>query len=636
MGQVSDKGGAEMLKNIDVPPAVGLSDNMPQYSADDLLKNIFGYEAFRGKQSDIIADFVAGKNILAVMPTGAGKSLCFQVPALMKSGLTIVVSPLISLMQNQVEALKILGVEAATINSGNSPEDNRDIWKKMNNGTLKLLYLSPEKLLTERMLSAIDGLNVNYFAIDEAHCISQWGAAFRPEYEGLSLLHKRFANVPIMALTATADHSTRAQICEKIFSQDVKTYLAGFDRPNISLNVEIKNGWKQQLLQFLQARKNDGSAEKENGIIYCLSRKKTQEATQLLVEKNYNALCYHAGMPGDLRQENLNRFMAEPDLIMVATIAFGMGIDKPDIRFVFHTDLPPSPEAYYQEIGRAGRDGRPAVAHMLYGMDDIRMRRMFIDDEAAADDHKRRGHQRLNALLAYAEAPECRRVSLLHYFGDEVTYQKCGNCDLCDHPKETIEATALGQKFISAIYRTGQNFGVGHIVDILTGKETERIRQLTHHLLPTFGVGKDLGLAEWKSLARQLMARGFIVSDMTYGALKMTDQGVQLLKGNADFRYRPDVKLKKVKKSTSSKTRKTIENMTEKDEALFQALKAFRSTIAKERAVPAYIIFSDKSLIDMAVNKPENLDKFGDIYGVGAAKNKEFGQIFIKFIRENS
>ncbi len=598
---------------------------MPPYSAKTLLKDVFGYENFRGKQSEIIETLMVGDNILTVMPTGAGKSLCFQIPALLADGLTIVISPLISLMQNQVESLKLLGIEAATINSSNSPEENRDIWQKMRDGTLKLLYLSPEKLMTERMLDTVRGLNVNYFAIDEAHCISQWGASFRPEYEGLSALHKIFPEIPIIALTATADKATREQICEKIFSNNVKSYLTGFDRPNISLNVQIKNGWKQQLLRFVKGR------QYENGIVYCLSRKKTEEAANLLMTNGYNALPYHAGMAGHRREENLNRFMAEPDLIMVATIAFGMGIDKPDIRFVFHTDLPSSPEAYYQEIGRAGRDGLPAVAHMLYGMDDIRMRRMFIDDEDSDDDHKRRGHQRLNELLAYAEAPECRRVSLLHYFGDEVAFEKCGNCDLCDDPKETIEATEIGQKFISAMYRTSQYFGMGHIVDILTGKVTDKIERLGHSDLPTFGVGKDFGINEWKSIARQLMARAFIVSDMEHGSLKITDKGFSLLKGGTDFRYRPDVIVKK----QTNKAKKIILDLPEEDQDLFQALKSYRKEIAAERSVPAYIIFSDKSLIDMAINQPETMDQFGDIYGVGAGKKKEFGERFINFINAN-
>ncbi|HEC01717.1 MAG TPA: DNA helicase RecQ [Sphingomonadales bacterium] len=594
-----------------------------QKTADIILKEVFGYGEFRDRQAEIINDLMAGRNILTVMPTGAGKSLCFQIPALLFDGLTIVVSPLISLMQNQVEALKLLGISAATLNSGNSPAENRDIWHNMQDGSLNLLYISPEKLMSERMLETVQGLKVSLFAIDEAHCISQWGAAFRPEYEALGQLHKRFPHIPIIALTATADQATRDQICEKIFSNEVKTYLTGFDRPNISLNVEIKNGWKQQLLRFLKNR------TPQNGIVYCLSRKKTEEAAQLLQEKGYNALAYHAGMVAEQRAENLNRFMAEPDLIMVATIAFGMGIDKADIRFVFHTDLPASPEAYYQEIGRAGRDGKPAEAHMLYGMDDIRMRRLFIDQEDAAEDHRRRGHQRLNALLAYAEAPECRRLSLLRYFGDEPDYERCGNCDLCDNPRETIEATEIGQKILSAIYRTGQSFGLGHIVDILTGKETDRIRQRGDDQLPTFGIGKDLGINDWKSIARQLMARGFVLSDMEFGSLKITDEGFRLLKGQTGFRYRPDAI---VRKTATRKSKKTVPDLPQEDDDLFQALKAFRKELAAARGVPAYIIFSDKSLIDMAIRRPQTLDQFAEIYGVGAGKKKEFGERFITFI----
>jgi len=612
---------------------------MHTLSAKMLLKNIFGYDDFRGRQKEIIEDLSAGKNILAVMPTGAGKSLCFQIPGLMKPGLTIVISPLISLMQNQVEALKLLGVEAEAIHSGNDAETNREIWHKMQAGQLKFLYLSPEKLMTERMLAVVEGLKVNYFAIDEAHCISQWGAAFRPEYEDLSALHTRFPTVPIIALTATADQSTREEICEKIFSNRVKPYLSGFDRPNITLNVEIKQGWKQQLLRFLKTREKGNGPLKENGIIYCLSRKKTDEAAKILSEKGYHALSYHAGMTKEDRAENLGRFMVEDDLIMVATIAFGMGIDKPDIRFVFHTDLPASPEAYYQEIGRAGRDGSPAVAHMLYGMDDIRMRRMFIDDENAQESHKRRSHQRLNALLTYCEAPACRRVFLLNYFGDKTEFESCGNCDLCENPKESHEATQIGQKFISALYRTGQTFGMGHIVDILMGKNTDRMAQFGHDDLPTFGVGKELGVGEWKSVARQLMARAFVIADMEYGSLKITEKGYLLLKGQEGFRYSPDAKLKKLssekaKKSAKTEITKTLAELPEEAQALFQNLKSCRQEIAAARAVPAYIIFSDKSLIDMALHQPETLDDFGTIYGVGAAKKKEFGEKFLKFIAE--
>jgi len=605
---------------------------MSQQSATNILQQVFGYDSFRGMQAEIIDHVLAGENVLAVMPTGAGKSLCFQIPALMREGVTIVVSPLISLMQNQVEALKLLGVEAATLNSATPEQDFEQIWQKLKEGRLKLLYLSPERLMTPRMLNSIERLAPACFAIDEAHCISQWGAAFRPEYEGLCGLHQRFPKVPIIALTATADKATRDQICEKIFSNDVKTYLTGFDRPNISLNVEIKSGWKQQILRFLKAR----AVPQENGIVYCLSRKKTEEAAGLLVAEGYNALPYHAGMPSTMREANLNRFMAEPDLIMVATIAFGMGIDKPDIRFVFHTDLPASPEAYYQEIGRAGRDGKSAVAHMLYGMDDIRMRRMFIDNEDADTGHKIRGHQRLNTLLAYCEAPECRRVSLLQYFGDKLECEHCGNCDICANPRETIEATELGQKLLSAIYRTGQSFGVGHVVDIVTGKSTARVKQLGHNDLPTYGVGADRHASEWKSIARQLMARGFITADMEFGSLKITGDGMQLLKGAVDFRYNPDVKsVKKPIRGTRGSRRELPELPTEA-QALFIALKEYRKEIAAERGVPAFVVFSDKSLVDMAVLRPETLDHFGDVHGVGASKKEEFGPRFIQFIAENN
>jgi len=602
---------------------------MPKDLATSILKDTFGFDTFRGRQLEIIEEVLEGGSVLVVMPTGAGKSLCFQLPGLVMEGLTVVVSPLISLMQNQVEALKLVGVEAETINSTNSPQKNSEIWQKIHAGELKFLYLSPEKLMTEQMLDLVDELDISLFAIDEVHCVSQWGAAFRPDYEDLAFLQGRYPDIPIIALTATADQITREQICQKIFSGDVTTYLTGFDRPNIRLNVEIKNGWKAQLLKFMKGR------PKENGIVYCLSRKKTEEATTMLNEVGFNAASYHAGMAGEVREDNLNRFMAEPDLIMVATIAFGMGIDKPDIRFVFHTDLPGSPEAYYQEIGRAGRDGEPAAAHMLYGMDDIRMRRMFIENEDADDAHRRRGHARLNSLLAYCEAPACRRDTLMNYFGDEMKKKACGNCDLCLEPRETVEATEAGQKFISAIYRTGQMFGVGHIVDILTGKLSEKIEQLKHDLLPTFAAGKDFSMAQWKTIARQLMARGFIVADMEYGSLKITEAGFLLLKGEDSFSYRPDVIFKVTRKSGSKKTQKIVRELAEDDQDLFLKLKDFRKEIAAARSVPAYIIFSDKSLIDMVASRPSTLDQFGDIFGVGEGKKKQFGEKFIEFIAAN-
>ena len=604
-------------------------------TALSILQNTFGYPAFRGSQAEVIADVNAGNSVLTVMPTGAGKSICFQIPALMKSGVAVVVSPLISLMQNQVQALNILGVAAASLNSNTPPEQSAAIWQQIHDGTLKLLYVSPERLMMSGMLEAISSLEISLFAIDEAHCISQWGAAFRPEYEALSQLHTRFPKVPIIALTATADQATRDQIVAKIFAGKAKTYLAGFDRPNISLTVEIKSGWKQQLQRFIKTRRQ--SFGPENGIIYCLSRKKTEQVTALLKDQGINALSYHAGMPGDQRAANLDRFMTEDDLIMVATIAFGMGIDKPDIRFVFHTDLPASPETYYQEIGRAGRDGEPAAAHMLYGMQDIAMRRMFINNEASAEDHKRREHQRLNALLSYCEAPACRRKTLLTYFGDTLDAEACGNCDGCTNPKETIEATTAGRKFLSAIARTGESFGVGHIADILTGKRTPKIEQRGHEILPTFGVGKEFSINDWKSIARQLMAHDFIIADVEFGSLKITPKGLSLLKDEETFSFRPDVMQKRKSGGGSRKHAARIaDDMPDETKALFQALKAFRKSIAIERSVPAYVIFSDKSLSDMAVNQPTELTSFGNIHGVGQSKLQEFGEMFTQFIKDFS
>ena len=602
-------------------------------TALSILQNTFGYPAFRGSQAEVIADVNAGNSVLTVMPTGAGKSLCFQIPALMKNGVAIVVSPLISLMQNQVQALNILGIAAASINSNTPPEQSTATWQQIQDGTLKLLYVSPERLMMPAMLEAISNLEISLFAIDEAHCISQWGAAFRPEYEALSQLHTRFPSVPIIALTATADQATRDQIVAKMFAGKAKTYLAGFDRPNINLTVEIKSGWKQQVQRFVKSRRQ--SFGPENGIIYCLSRKKTEQVTALLNDQGISALSYHAGMPGDQRAANLDRFMTEDDLIMVATIAFGMGIDKPDIRFVFHTDLPASPEAYYQEIGRAGRDGEPAVAHMLYGMQDIAMRRMFINNEPSAEDHKRREHQRLNSLLSYCEAPACRRRTLLTYFGDTLGVEACGNCDGCTNPKETIEATIAGRKFLSAVARTGESFGVGHIADILKGKITPKIEQRGHDTIPTFGVGQEFSVNDWKSIARQLMAHDFIIADVEFGSLKITPKGRALLKDEETFSYRPDVMQKrKIGGGARKPAARIADDMPDHVRELFQALKEFRKTIAAERSVPAYIIFSDKSLSDMAINQPTELTSFGNIHGVGASKLHEFGEIFTQFIKE--
>ena len=450
----------------------------PMSAARRVLGDVFGFEGFRPGQEAAIEALLAKRNALTVMPTGSGKSLCYQVPALVMEGLTIVVSPLIALMRDQVAALRLAGVAADCINSANGRGDNVAAWRRAAAGETRLLYMAPERLMTEPMLAALARLPVMLFAIDEAHCISQWGPAFRPEYEDLCRLRELFPGVPIAALTATADEVTREDIAQRLFGGKVEPFVLGFDRPNIKLSVAMKREWKQQLRAFMARH------EGESGIVYCLSRKKTEEAAALLAADGVRALPYHAGMEKEDREAHQNVFMTDPGVVIVATIAFGMGIDKADVRYVFHTDLPGTIEAYYQEIGRAGRDGAPAEAHMLYGLADIRMRRQFIEEEDAGAERKRREHKRLDALLGYCEAPACRRVALLDYFGERI--KACGNCDCCLDPAERVDGTEDARKILSAVYRSGQRFGAAHVIDILRGTETEKIARAGHHRLPTF------------------------------------------------------------------------------------------------------------------------------------------------------
>src|SRR6201996_3914388 len=444
----------------------------------DVLKNVFGFDGFRPGQEDAIDALLGGQNVLTVMPTGSGKSLCYQVPALVMGGLTVVVSPLVALMQDQVAALRLAGVAVETINSSRERGDNIDAWRRVAAGEVRLLYMAPERLMTERMLDALGKLDVRLIAIDEAHCVSQWGPAFRPEYSALSKLADLFPKTPIIALTATADEVTRADIALQLFNNRVQTLVQGFDRPNISLTVEAKANTSRQLLDFIARHKG------KSGIVYCLSRKKTEKIAEQLREAGVNALAYHAGMDKDAREANQNRFMTEPAMVMVATIAFGMGIDKSDVRFVFHTDLPGSLEAYYQEIGRAGRDGGPAEAHMLFGLEDIRVRRVFIDQEDAGEERKRREHARLNMLLAYCEASRCRRQLLLEYFGEQA--EPCGNCDVCREPSERIDSTKEARGILLAARGTGERYGAGHIIDVLLGHRTDRMTE-AHAALDVFG-----------------------------------------------------------------------------------------------------------------------------------------------------
>jgi len=609
-----------------LPAANTLTDTDDKYT---VLKDVFGFDSFRPGQEEVVDTLLAGRNILTVMPTGSGKSLCFQIPSLVTGGLTIVVSPLVALMEDQVAALKLAGVAADTINSSRSREDNVASWRRAAAGETRLLYMAPERLMTERMLSALGKLDISLFAVDEAHCISQWGPAFRPEYEKLSQLRPVFPGTPIAALTATADAVTRDDIVARLFDGDAKSVVLGFDRPNIKLSVEMKQDWKRQMVDFLERHRG------ESGIVYCLSRKKTEEASQYLRDHGVNALAYHAGMDAGIRQSHQNAFMTDPGIVIVATIAFGMGIDKSDVRFVLHVDLPGSVEAYYQEIGRAGRDGADAEAHMIYGLQDIRMRRMFIEDEESGPERKRREHKRLDTLVGYCEAPECRRRSLLAYFGEEV--DACGNCDVCINPVEMADGTELGKKVLAAVDGSGQLYGSAHIVDILRGMQSEKLLKAGHDRLAAYGSGADLHKPEWQSIIRQLVSAGFLRLDVQgYGGLAITPKGQDLARGEESFRYRQDT----LKKSRAAKRRANDlaadADLPEADTKLLTELRALRLSFAKERGVPAYVVFTDRTLVDMARRKPVTIDEFAEVHGVGAAKLRDFAEPFLKTISGGS
>ena len=590
-----------------------------------VLKDIFGFDDFRPGQEQAVDALLAGRNVLAVMPTGSGKSLCFQVPALVGGGVTIVVSPLVALMRDQVAALRLAGVAADTINSSRGRDDNVAAWRRATSGELRLLYMSPERLMTAPMLAALGRLDVRLIAIDEAHCISQWGPSFRPEYQDLSRLREIFPGIPIVALTATADEVTREDIAAQVFAGDAETIVLGFDRPNIKLAVEMKRDWKSQMLSFVQRHGGD------SGIVYCLSRKKTEETAALLNEKGVAALPYHAGMDKAAREANQNTFMTEPGVVIVATIAFGMGIDKADVRFVFHADLPGSIEAYYQEIGRAGRDDRPAEAHMLFGLGDIRMRRMFIAQEQAGEERKRREHRRLDALLGYCESASCRRRALLAYFGERI--EPCGNCDACLDPVEIVDGTTEGRWALSAVDRTGQRFGATHIIDVLRGSRTEKVVKAGHDRLTAFGVGAERKKEAWRSLIRQLVAGEFLRLDVEgFGGLAITDRGRMLLRGEASFHCRQETMRPAPPGRRTARGAETLAALSETETALFGRLKELRLRLAKERGVPAYVVFSDRSLADMAQRQPRNSAEFAAVNGVGAAKLKDFAAPFLEAI----
>ena len=590
-------------------------------SPTEALHRVFGFSAFRPGQAEVVEAVLAGRDTLAVMPTGAGKSLCYQLPAVLEDrSLTIVVSPLIALMDDQVKGLRLQDVAAAAMHSGQDREINAAAFRAAIAGELRLLYVSPERLLLDGILDGLTRAPVRRIVVDEAHCISQWGFSFRPEYLGLPRLREAFPNAAFAAFTATADQATRDEIVDRLLGPDAAVFVFDFDRPNIELRIMEKSQPKKQLLAFLDGRKG------QSGIVYCLSRKMVDETARTLSAEGYSAIPYHAGMSQEIRAANQDRFATESGIIMVATIAFGMGIDKPDVRFVFHTDVPGSLEAYYQEIGRAGRDGEAATAQMLYGMEDIRTRRRFIEESGAEPDKRRIDHRRLNALLGLCETTECRRRSLLAAFG-EPRAADCGNCDVCREPPEVIDGTEPAQKIISAILRTGCRFGAGHIVDIVTGAETETIKRYGHDVLPTFGVGPEFKKDGWRSIVRQLVAMGILDLDLDgWGALRPTERGRLVLKAEERITIRKPV-LRKTRASGSAST--PHPHADDADAALMARLKELRLRIAKENSVPAYVVFNDRSLIEMAARHPTSIEDLGTVHGVGASKLEKFGDRFL-------
>ena len=591
----------------------------PLHTPGQLLSSVFGFSEFRPGQAEIVDAVLAGENCLAIMPTGGGKSLCFQLPALCRAGVTVVVSPLIALMRDQVRALKAAGVEAGALTSGNTEAETDEVFAALNAGQLKLLYIAPERLAAAATLPMLRRIGVSAIAVDEAHCVSQWGHDFRPDYLRIGDL-RRALGVPLAAFTATADAETREEIVMRLFDGVAPSaFLRGFDRPNIHLMFEVKDTPRTQILRFAQARKG------QSGIVYCGTRAKTETLALALREAGHLACFYHGGMDPEQRRRVEVRFQQEDGLIVVATIAFGMGIDKPDIRWVAHADLPKSVEGYYQEIGRAGRDGLPAETLTLYGPEDIRLRRSQIDEGAAPADRKDADHGRLNALLGLAEATRCRRQVLLGYFGE--TSGPCGKCDLCDRPADVFDATDAVRKALSAILRTGEWFGAGHLIDILTGTLTPKVRERGHDQLPTFAVGRDLSKPAWGAIFRQMMGQDLVRPDTErHGALRMTDAARPILRGEAPITLRRDT-------ITSAVPVGIVKSqVSDEDAPLLSALKAKRRALAEGAAVPAYVVFPDRTLIEMAERKPATLDQMAQITGVGAKKLESYGALFLAVI----
>ena len=592
----------------------------------DILQHVFGYHDFRGQQERIVNAVIEGQDALVLMPTGGGKSLCYQIPALARSGTGIVISPLIALMQDQVTALRELGVRAGFLNSTLAWPDVVDTERALLSGELDLLYIAPERLIQPRTLDLLHQANIALFAIDEAHCVAQWGHDFRADYLRLDLLHNEFPQVPRIALTATADMRTREEIIERLQLSEARQFIVGFDRPNIQYRIQQKDNPRRQLLGFLK-----DEYPQQAGIVYCLSRKKVEQTAEWLQKEGFNALPYHAGLPGNLRETHQSRFLREDGIIMVATIAFGMGIDKPDVRFVAHLDLPKSIEAYYQETGRAGRDGQPATALLLYGLEDVVKLRQMMGASEGNDQFKRQEQQRLSAMLGLCEVTSCRRQILLRYFGDTLD-EPCGNCDTCLTPPQTWDATEAVQKALSCVYRTGQRFGATHIVDVLRGSSNEKVLTQGHDKLSTYGIGQDMSADEWRAVLRQLVAAGYLdVDPEGFGGLQLTESCRPILRGEQRVHLRRDIR---TRKPTSTRTaRRPDADITEADRPLWEALRACRRRLAEEHGVPPYVIFHDVTLRDMLERRPQTPGELLDVSGVGDSKLERFGADFLEVLQ---
>lgn len=592
-------------------------------SAREILRSTFGYKDFRDNQGEIVEHLLQGKDALVLMPTGGGKSLCYQIPAIVRKGTGIVISPLIALMQDQVDALLQVGIKAAFLNSSLDAQKAWQVEKNFLEEKLDLLYVAPERLLMPRFLESLERIPIALFAIDEAHCVSQWGHDFRPEYIQLSILHERFPDVPRIALTATADEPTQREIIEKLGLKKAKKFISSFDRANIRYRIVQKQNPREQLHLFLETE-HKGDA----GIVYCLSRKRVEETAEWLTQKGWNALPYHAGLSNQIRQKHQQRFIREEGIIIVATIAFGMGIDKPNVRFVAHLDLPKSLEAYYQETGRAGRDSLPANAWLTYGLSDVVMLRQMLDNSEADEKHKRLERRKLDSLLGFCETTLCRRHVMLRYFG-EIFSSTCNNCDNCIEPVASWDGKIAAQMALSCVYRTGQRFGLKHLVDVLLGKLTPQVQRFNHDKVSTFGIGKDFSQIQWQSIYRQLVAANLLTVDMSaYGSLKFTDKSLPLLRGESGIALRKDPELSKKKLKNVKQTQK----LATPNDSLWQELKNKRLELAREQGVPPYVIFHDSSLIEIHAKKPQNQDEFATISGVGQSKLQRYGKAFTEVI----